>query len=105
MKVFLISCIITVILCTTEYLLCTKFKNPFLGGIIPLLTLAFTIYVLSTGMIPFNLTSFIIFSILNLFMMEDWITGREKYKKRQKTELDKMKAHDIDWNNKAVDKF
>ncbi|MFA9466684.1 MAG: hypothetical protein ACERKN_20675 [Velocimicrobium sp.] len=97
MKVFLIAGGITVILCIAENLLCTKLKNPLWGGIIPLLTLAFTIYILATGMISFNLTSFIVFFILNLFITEEWFTGRDKYIKRQKAELDKMKAHDIDY--------
>jgi len=96
MKSFLIAGVITVILWIAEDLLCTKLKNPLWGGIIPLLTLAFTIYILATGIISFNLTSFIVFLILNLFITEGWITGREKYKKSQKAELDKMKAHDID---------
>ncbi|MBF4695262.1 hypothetical protein [Fusibacter ferrireducens] len=96
MRNFLIAGVITVILWIAEDLLCTKLKNPLWGGIIPLLTLTFTIYILATGMISFNLTSFIVFLILNLFIIEGWSTGREKYKKRQKSELDKMKAHDID---------
>lgn len=96
MKVFLTAGGITVILWVVEDLLCTKLKNPLWGGIIPLLTLAFTIYILATGRISFNLTSFIVFLILNLFITEGWSTGREKYKKRQKAELDKMKAHDFD---------
>ena len=95
MKTFLISGGITVILCIAENMLCTKLKNPLWGGIIPLLTLAFTIYILTTGIIPFNNTSFIVFLVLNLFITEEWISGREKYKKRQKAELDKMKAQDI----------
>jgi hypothetical protein len=95
MKNFLIAGGITVILWIVEELLCAKLKNSLWGGIIPLLTLAFTIYILATGMIPFNLTSFIVFLTLNLFITEEWITGREKYKKRQKAELDKMKAQDI----------
>ncbi|WP_324825377.1 hypothetical protein [Sinanaerobacter sp. ZZT-01] len=96
MKSFLIAGVITIILWIAEDLLCTKLKNPLWGGIIPLLTLAFTIYILATGIIPFNLTSFIVFLILNLFITEGWSTGREKYKKRQKAELNKIKAHNID---------
>ena len=29
-------------------------------------------------------------------MIESWISGREKHKKNQKAELEKMKTHDID---------
>jgi hypothetical protein len=95
MKNFLIAGGITIILWIAEYLLCTKLKNALWGGIIPLLTLAFTIYILATDIIPFNRTSFIVFLMLNIFITDGWITGREKYKKRQKAELDKMKAQDI----------
>jgi len=96
MNIFLIAGGIAVILWIAEDLLCTKLKSPLWGGIIPLLTLAFTIYILATGKIAFNLTSFIVFLTLNLFITEGWSSGREKYKKRQKAELDKMKLHDID---------
>lgn len=96
MKIFLIAGGITVVLWIVEELLCTKLKNPLWGGIIPLITLVFTIYILATGIISFNLTSFIVFLVLNLFITEGWTDGREKYKKKQKAELDKIKAFDID---------
>ena len=96
MKVYIIAGVITIILLVIEYLLCTKLKSPLWGGIIPLLTLGFSIYVLATGRIAFEITSFIVFLALNIFMFEEWDSGRDKYKKREQVELDKMKAHDID---------
>ncbi len=93
-KLFL-SIGITVI-CWGIEIYCAKLKNPIWGGIIPLLALTVSIYILATGLIAFNSTSFIVFFVLNFFLFEGWVTGREKYKKNQKAELDKMKAHDID---------
>lgn len=75
---------------------CSKLKNPLWGGIMPLLILLVSVYILATGLIAFDLTSFIVFFTLNLFIIEGWIEGRAKYNKRQKQELDKMKAKDID---------
>jgi membrane protein implicated in regulation of membrane protease activity len=92
---FLISIGIAAISCVVEAY-CARLKNPIWGGIIPLLVLAASIYILATGRIAFRLTSFIIFLFLNLVLWEGWITSREKYKKKQKAELDKMKAQDLD---------
>ena len=91
----LVSSGITAI-CWGVEIYCAKLKNPIWGGIIPLLALAASIFILATGLIAFNLTSSIVFFVLNFFLFEGWITSREKYKKKQKAELDKMKAHDID---------
>lgn len=75
---------------------CAKLKNPIWGGIIPLLVLVASIYILATGLIVYNLTSSIVFFVINFVLFEGWITNREKYKKKQKAELDKMKAQDLD---------
>lgn len=91
---FIISTIIVVVLWVVESY-CSKLKNPLWGGIIPLLVMASSIYILAKGLIEFNLTSFIVFFVINFFIIEGWIEGRVKYKKRQKAELDKMKAKDI----------
>lgn len=86
---------ITIIFYLVE-IYCAELKNPIWGGIIPLLILAASIYILATGLIAYNLTSSFVFFILNFFLFEGWITSREKYKKKQKAELDKMKAQDLD---------
>lgn len=91
----IISTIVVVVLWIVEWY-CSKLKNPIWGGIIPLLTLVASIYILASGLIAFDLTSFIIFLGLNIFMFEGWSESRERYRKRQKLELDKMKAKDID---------
>ncbi len=83
-------------ICWVVEIYCAKLKNPIWGGIIPLLALASSIYILATGRIAFNRTSAIVFFVLNFFLFEGWFTSRETYKKKQKAELDKMKAHDID---------
>ncbi|WP_312047679.1 hypothetical protein [Anaerotignum sp.] len=96
MSIKLIVSIGITAICWAVEIFCAKLKNPIWGGIIPLLALAASIYILATGLIAFNGTSSFVFFVLNLFLFEGWITSREKYKKKQKSELDKMKAHDID---------
>ncbi len=91
----IISTIIVIALWIAESY-CSKLKNPLWGGIMPLLVLATSVYILATGLINFDRTSFIVFFVVNFFITEGWIEGRVKYNKRQKAELDKMKARDID---------
>lgn len=96
MKSFFIAAGITVALWLAEYLLCNKLKSPLWGGIIPLLTIAFTIWCFASGRIAYDQTSSFVFFILNALILGSWIDEREKHKKKQKAEFDKMKAHDID---------
>lgn len=83
------------ILLIIEYLLCTKLKSPFWGGIIPILILAGTIYVFASGRIPLTTKTIFPFVVVNTIYWLDWAGGREKYKKLQQAEMDKMKAKDI----------
>lgn len=95
-KRFFLTWGIVIVLAVAEHLLCTKLKSPLWGGIIPLLTIAFTIWCFASGRIAYDQTSSFVFFILNALIFGSWINEREKYKKKQKAELDKMKAHDID---------
>ena len=79
-----------------EYLLCTKLKNPLWGGIIPLLILCGTIFVFASGKVPMETRYLFPFVILNTLFLGNWGTGRDKYKKIKQSELDKMKARDIE---------
>lgn len=88
--------VIATILMVIEYLLCVKLKNPLWGGILPLILIVGTVYVFMGGIMKPNLDSLYPFVILNTLMLSDWISGREKYKKNRKAELDKMMAHDIE---------
>ena len=90
----IISIIIVILIWIIESY-CAKLKNPLWGGILPLLVLGSSIYILATGLIEFNFTSFVIFFILNSSIIAGWIESREKYKKRQKEELERMKVKDI----------
>ncbi|WP_085832290.1 hypothetical protein [Clostridium merdae] len=90
-----ISLGIAAILMALEYLLSAKLKNPFWGGIIPLILIIATIYIFSSRLLPLNRDSLFPFILLISFMLGDWISGREKYKKNQQKELDKMKAKDM----------
>ena len=80
----------------SEYLLCTKLKNPLWGGIIPLLILCGTIFVFASGKVPMETRYLFPFVILNTLFLGNWGTGRDKYKKIKQSELDKMKARDIE---------
>ncbi len=87
--------IIAAILLIAEYLLCTKFKSPFWGGIIPVLILAGTIFLFASGRIPSETKYLFPFVILNTLFFGDWGTGRDKYKKIRQAELERMKAKDM----------
>lgn len=79
-----------------EHLLCTKLKNPLWGGIIPMLILIGTIFIFASGRVPVTVRNVFPFVIANTVFWGDWGTGREKYKKLQQAEMDKMKAKDIE---------
>jgi hypothetical protein len=91
-----ISFCIAAILMVVEYFLSAKLKSPLWGGIIPLILIVSTIYIFTSRLIHLNTNSLFPFILLISFALGDWITGREKYKKNQQKELDKMKARDID---------
>lgn len=90
-----ISLGIAAILMAVEYLLSAKLRNPLWGGMIPLILIIATIYIFSSGLLPLSKDSLFPFILLISFMLGDWISGREKYKKNQQKELDKMKAKDM----------
>lgn len=94
MEYLIIGLIIAAILFGAEYLLTTKLQSPLWGGIIPLIVLAGTIYVFTSGIVSLG-TNVLPFILLNTLMLADWVAGREKYKKIQKQELDKIKVQDI----------
>lgn len=83
------------VLMIAEYLLCIKMKNPLWGGIIPIIILIGTIYVLASGRIPLTTQNILPFVVVNTIFLLDWGTGRDKYKKIQQSEINKMKAKDI----------
>lgn len=83
------------VLMIAEYLLCIKMKNPLWGGIIPMIILIGTIYVLANGRIPLTTQNILPFVVFNTIFLLDWGTGRDKYKKIQQSEINKMKAKDI----------
>ena len=90
-----IGFIVAAILFIAEYLLCTKLKSPLWGGIIPILILAGTIWIFSSGIIPLETKYLFPFIILNTLFFGDWGSGWDKYKKIKEAELERMKAKDI----------
>lgn len=95
MVTLVIGFVVAAVLMLAEYLLCTKLKNPLWGGIIPVLMLAGSIFVFASGRIPLTRNNLFPFVIVNTIFLLDWGTGRDKYKKIQQSEMDKMKAKDI----------
>ena len=91
----IIGFVIAGVLLVAEYFLCTKLKNPLWGGIIPMLILAGTIWIFASGRVPLTVRNLFPFIIANTIFLGDWGTGREKYKKLQQAEMEKMKAKDI----------
>lgn len=83
------------VLMIAEYLLCIKMKNPLWGGIIPIIILIGTIYVFASSRIPLTTQNIFPFVVINTIFLLDWGTGRDKYKKIQQSEINKMKAKDI----------
>lgn len=86
---------IALILMVAEYLLCTKMKNPLWGGIIPCLILVGTIWIFASGTVPLEMQYVFPFIILNTLFFGDWGTGRDKYKKLQQKEMERMRAKDM----------
>ena len=72
-----------------------EIKKPSLGRIIPVLILAGTIWIFSSGIIPMETKYLFPFVILNTLFFGDWGTGRDKYKKIKQAEMERMKAKDI----------
>ena len=87
--------VIAAVLLIAEYILCTKFKSPLWGGIIPVLILAGTIWIFASGRIPLETRYLFPFAILNTLFFGDLGTGRDKYKKIKQAEMERMKAKDI----------
>lgn len=92
---FIIGFAIALILIIAEYFICTKFKNPLPGGIIPFIILIGSITVFLVVKIPIRANNIFPFIVLNCIIFGEWIDGRSKYNKIQKEELDKMKAYDL----------
>lgn len=78
-----------------EYTLCTRLKNPLWGGIIPMLILIGTIFIFTSGKVPFTTKNLFPFIVVNTLFFGDWGTGRDQYKKLQQAEMKKMKAKDM----------
>lgn len=87
--------VIAGVLFTAEYFLCVKLKSPLWGGIIPALILIGTIWIFASGRVPLTLRNIFLFLMANTIFFGDWANGREKYKKLQQAEMDRMKAQDL----------
>ena len=91
----IIGFLIAGVLFTAVYFLCIKLKNPLWGGIIPMLILIGTVWIFASGRVPLTIRNIFLFIIANAIFFGDWGNCREKYKKLQQAEMDRMKARDI----------
>lgn len=94
MKTFIII-VIVIALFSLQYFL-SKRKSALFGGILPILVIPFAIWTFNVR--SFSVSSDTILPFVGLFivLISIWCECREKIKKKQKEELDKMKAKDIE---------
>ena len=64
------------VLFMTEYILCTKLKNPLWGGIIPIFILIGTIFIFASGKIPFTAKNLFPFVVVNTLFF--WRLGNRQ---------------------------
>ncbi len=86
---------IALVLMVAENLLCTKMKSPLWGGMIPCLILIGTIWIFASGIVPLEMRYVFPFIILNTLFFGEWGSGRDKYKKLQQKEMERMRAKDM----------
>lgn len=91
----IVGFVVAIVLFVAEYLLCTRLKSPLWGGIIPVSILVGTIWIFTAGIVPLETGYVFPFVILNTLFFGDWGTGRDKYKKIQQAEMERMKAKDL----------
>lgn len=92
---FIAGFAIALVVMVAEYLLCTRLKSPLWGGIIPCLILGGSIWMFTGGPVPLELRYVFPFVVLTLLFFGEWADGREKHRKMQRQELERMKARDM----------
>lgn len=66
-----------------------------LTGYVIIMFLGNAIWIFASGKVSLTIRNVFPFVIANTIFFGDWGTDREKYKKMQQAEMDKMKARDI----------
>lgn len=92
---FIAGFAIALVVMVAEYLLCTRLKSPLWDGIIPCLILGGSIWMFTGGPVPLELRYVFPFVVLTLLFFGEWADGREKHRKMQRQELERMKARDM----------
>ena len=77
-----------VIFMILEYFLCTKFKSPLWGGIIPILVLIVTILIFASGRISLDWKTILKGLALDVIWFADWAAGREEYRKKHQSKTE-----------------
>lgn len=73
----------------------SKRENWILGGILPIISLLFTIGVFNLEKMEFNIRNLVPFIILIVIQLSIWEEGRKKIKEKKELELNKMKSKDL----------
>jgi hypothetical protein len=92
---YILSITIVIVLLVVQYFLSNR-KSPLFGGILPLLVIPFSAWVIKSHSLSINFDTLFPFFGLLIILSSIWAEGREHQKKKQKRELGKMKARDID---------
>ncbi|MCI1965378.1 MAG: hypothetical protein LKJ17_04500 [Oscillospiraceae bacterium] len=92
---YVLGIVIVIALLAIQHLLSTR-KNWLWGGILPVLSIPFAIWVIINRSLPVCFDTLFPFVGLLLVLLFIWSDGREHLRKKQQKELDKMKAKDID---------
>lgn len=77
-----------------QYFFSTR-NNVYWGAIIPVGFLTVLTWMFVTNRIEHTLAFILIFLVGMLFLIAEWSSGRNSFRKRRKKELDKMKSYDM----------
>jgi hypothetical protein len=91
---YLLYIVVVIVLLGGQHLLSTR-ENPLLGGILPLCVIPFSIWVIISRSLSLGFKTLFPFAGLLIILLSVWAEGREHLHKKQKKELEKMRAKDI----------
>lgn len=91
---YILEAAIGIAIVVAEHIL-GSLKHCAFGGILPLLFAIFGGWCFVSNKVPVNGESIFQYVLMLLIFLSIWAEARESRKKKQKKELEKMKAHDL----------
>ncbi|MFD0084189.1 hypothetical protein [Priestia megaterium] len=86
--------VVIIILLTQDYL--STRKNPYLGGIIPLIYIGVISFFFNRLMDSNdNSSTWVILIVALCGLLSSWISGRERFKKKRQKELDRIELQNL----------